>query len=111
MKISREEWTKMLKEDNMINVDNKEELLAGLIVAGAFTVGPDRTKVSKWIGELASANITTFVEYWENLVRENVFSDGKINVSEDFNDNPGIEFCILITIAQGLVKRELVNDK
>lgn len=99
------EWKEILEKDNITDTKDKDSLLPALIVAGIFEKGDNKAQVMNWIGKIAKEKPTQFNTMWANLEKNGTFEDGKVVVSKDFDENSGIEFTMLILVAQGLLER------
>ena len=111
--LSAKKFLLMFEKDNLISIENIEEDIASLVIAGALQFGcyeKSKEKIVSWINEVIDMTqkktITYFNKCWRNLEKNRVFKRGKIYAN--FNGEcDGVEFSLLICIAQGYVERSV----
>lgn len=99
------------EKDNLISIEKIEEDIASLVVAGSLQFGcyqKSKEKIVSWINEVIDMTqkktINHFNKCWRNLEKNGVFKKGKIYANFD-GECDGLEFSLLIGIAQGLLER------
>ena len=109
--ISAKKFLTDFEKDNLISIENIEEDIASLVVAGSFQFGcyeKSKEKIVSWINEVIDMTkkktIIYFNKCWKNLEKNGVFKRGKIYANFD-GECDGIEFSLLICMARGLVEK------
>jgi len=96
-----------MAKDNFIG-EKKDDQLAALVCWGALEIGPrkeDHPKVSAWISEamkLTPGDKKKIAEFWDNLSSGGAIKKDKIYFGG--GEDAGMEFALLINIAQGYIK-------
>jgi len=111
--LSAKKFLTMFEKDNIISIENIQEDIASLVIAGSFQFGcykKSREKIVSWINEVIDMTqkktINYFNKCWRNLEKNGVFKRGKVYANFD-GECDAIEFSLLICVAQGLVERSV----
>ena len=115
--LSAKQTLKELIENNVIgggvgeDKNIVEEMIASLVVVGSLRFGcykKSKEKIISWINEVIDMTPKKQQSYfnscWRNLEKNGVFKKGKIYANFD-GESDGVEFALLICIAQGYVER------
>ena len=112
MKIkSKEFWLDLFEKDRFIDTKNWKETIPALMIIGALHFGTTenaKKKIMKWIKLKyvygMKGKVLYFFRCWNRLVKNGVFRNGKV-YAEFTDDTAAIELALLISVAQGYIKR------
>jgi len=86
-----------------------KDIIAGCIIFRALELGPKRTTILRWLFKTIKETRERrrfFIKYWANLKKNNIFDGKYIRLSTmPDEDDFGIEFVLLMMVAQGLIER------
>jgi len=103
-----QEWLEIFEKDNFIDTKNYRETIPALTIIGGLQFGTTeeaKQKIKKWIGLKETGHkVKYFEKCWNNLVENGVFKNGTVVANLD-GKYAHIEFALLISVAQGYVRR------
>ena len=108
----KEYWIELFEKDNFLNIKDWKETIPALIIVGGLQFGTTeraKKKIMEWMdlkweyGKIGKCRY--FEKCWNNLAKNGVFKNGKVYANLDDEKTSAIEFALLISVAQGFLKR------
>jgi len=114
---SKEYWLELFEKENFIDVNDWKQTIPALMIVGALQFGTTeeaKQKIMKWMGleykRGMKQKVLYFFRCWKRMEENGVFKNGKVYANLE-GDTAGIEFALLVAVAQGYLKRKRMKGE